>query len=50
MPSKKQSVHLEDGIHKKIKRKALDDDSTIENVVNEILKKEFKNKKNDKNE
>ena len=42
MPSKKQSVHLEDTLHKKIKTKALNEDSTIEKVVHTILKKELK--------
>ena len=42
MPSKKQSVHLEDTLHKKIKSKAVNEGSTIEKVVNEILEKELK--------
>ena len=42
MPYKRKSVHLEDSIHKKLKERAFKNDSTIEQVLNDILKKEFK--------
>jgi len=42
MVYKKKSVHLKDSIHKKLKGRAFKKDSTIEKVLNDILKKEFK--------
>ena len=42
MPYKKKSVHLKDSIHKKLKDRAHEKDSTIEQVLSDILKKEFK--------
>ena len=48
MPYKKKSVHLENSIHKQLKKKAFDKDSTIEQVLDDILKKELKNEKNEK--
>lgn len=50
MPEKKQSVHLEDQLHKNLKVKAAKEDSTIEKLVHEILKKEIKNKNDEQNE
>lgn len=48
MSYKKKSVHLEDSIHKKLKKRAFDKDSTIREELNKILKKEFKVDKNEK--
>jgi len=45
MPYKRKSVHLEDSIHKRLKNRATEKDSTIEQVLNDILKKELKSKK-----
>lgn len=45
MPHKRKSVHLEDSIHKKLKERAFNEDSTIRQVLNDILKKELKSKK-----
>lgn len=39
---KKKSVHLENMVHSKLKEKAEKVGSSIENIVNEILKKELK--------
>lgn len=47
MPYKKKSVHIENLIHKKLKNAATEMDSTIEQVLDDILKKEFINDKND---
>ena len=38
MPYKKKSVHLEDQVHEKMRKKAFLDNTTIEKVVNDILK------------
>lgn len=46
--SYKKSVHLEKSFHKKLKNRANENDSTIRKELNEILKKEFKNDKNEK--
>jgi len=45
MSYKRKSVHLEDSIHKKLKKRATDKGSTIEQFLNDILKKELKPKK-----
>ena len=45
MSYKRKSVHLEDSIHKKLKNRATEEDSSIERVLNDILKKELKIKK-----
>lgn len=42
---KKKSVHLEDSIHNKLRKRADKKNSSIERVVNEILKKELNPKK-----
>ena len=47
MPYKRKSVHLEDSIHKKLKNRATAKDSTIEQVLSDILKKELKNNENE---
>lgn len=39
---KKKSVHLEDQIHKKLKQKAVDDDTSIEKIANKYLKEKIK--------
>lgn len=44
MSYKKKSVHLEDSIHRKLKKEAFDKDSTMEKVLDDILKKELKSK------
>ena len=46
MPYKRKSVHLEDSIHKKLKDRAHEKDSTIEQVLIDILKRELKNEEN----
>lgn len=48
MPYKKKSVHLDNSIHKKLKNRATEKDSSIEKELDKILKKEFKVEKNEK--
>lgn len=45
---KKKSVHLEDSLHNELKNRADKKNSSIERVVNDILKKELKSEKNEK--
>ena len=40
---KRKSVHIEDLIHKKLKHRATENDTSIEQELNDILKKELKN-------
>lgn len=42
---KKKSVHLKDSTHRKLKERAFENDSTIRQELDKILKKEFKIKK-----
>ena len=45
---KKKSVHLEDSLHNELKNRADKKNTSIERVVNDILKKELKSEKNEK--
>jgi len=39
---KKKSVHLEDQVHRKLRKKAFDDNTSIEKIANEYLKEKIK--------
>ncbi|MFX1569825.1 MAG: hypothetical protein ACFFCV_15845 [Promethearchaeota archaeon] len=40
-PYNKKSVHLDEEVHGILKKRAVDEGNTIENVVDEILRKEL---------